>query len=376
LIPDRLSRHSASFDPEGNIILPEHDQTPTPDRETQSGGADQMPPTHAAIETLRSFTNDAVHEGIREYVVSIEEAGPLLGDLKRDTVSVLRRFWNFLVQPVWIPGKHKEAKEYSRVTLFVLDCMRFGGTFAAIFLVLFTVLNYQSFFEIAKARFGPLLATPSVTSSEQASDDSLQQSLMHAQTAGAMRGDLLSILPEVGPPDNRVIIPKLRLNIPLVTPSYDALLREDWTQVETDIQEALQDGVVHYPGTANPGQAGNFFVTGHSSYYPWAEGKYKTVFARLQDLKEGDEYWVYFNGDKHRYIVQTKKEVQPSDVTVLDQPPDLRISTLMTCTPVGTTLRRLIVVAQEVDPETGKPMRVGEHTEGTTKKVPLEALPI
>jgi len=134
---------------------------------------------------------------------------------------------------------------------------------------------------------------------------------------------------------------------------------------------------VHYPGTARPGQAGNFFVTGHSSYYPWAAGKYKTIFARLHQLNVGDEYWVYYGGDKHRYTVIEKKEVSPSDISVLDQPTDLRLATLMTCTPVGTTLRRLIIVSQEIDPLSGVALAVGEKGERSkTASVPLEALPI
>jgi len=134
--------------------------------------------------------------------------------------------------------------------------------------------------------------------------------------------------------------------------------------------------VVHYPGTANPGQAGNFFVTGHSSYYPWSPGNFKTVFARLHLLEVGDEYWVYFGGDRHRYTIKGKKEVRPSDVTVLDQPSNRRISTLMTCTPVGTTLRRLIITAQETDPVTGAAMKVGERATQQAPKYEMEALPI
>ncbi|MBI2523917.1 hypothetical protein HYW11_01730, partial [Candidatus Peregrinibacteria bacterium] len=60
-----------------------------------------------------------------------------------------------------------------------------------------------------------------------------------------------------------------------------------------------------------------------------------------------------------------------------DQPLDRRIATLMTCVPVGTTLRRLIVTAQELDPITGSPMAVGQHAATTdTPKIPSGMLPI
>ena len=283
----------------------------------------------------------------------------------------------FLAQPVIIPRKKRAPRKISRMRLFLEDTGRFGLTFAFLFIGLFVSMNYQSFWEIFLSQMLPFhqASAGALTYTQE----TLRQKLLQnpqLPTAGRNSESLLAYLPQVGPPENRILIPKLELNIPLVSPSYQALLDEDWTKLEEEIQEALMGGVVHYPGTARPGQAGNFFVTGHSSYYPWAPGKYKTVFARLNQLQPGDEYWVYFGGDRHRYVVRSKKEVSPGDVTVLDQPLDQRISTLMTCTPVGTTLRRLIISAEEVDPETGITLAVGEHHREELQKTQLEQLPI
>jgi sortase A len=155
-------------------------------------------------------------------------------------------------------------------------------------------------------------------------------------------------------------------------------MKEDWKQVEEDMQESLRDGVVHYPGSAKPGHAGNFFITGHSSYYPWNDGDFKDVFARLHELVAGDTYSVYYGGDLHTYRVLSKKEVRPSDVSVLDQPTDKRVATLMTCTPIGTTLRRLIVLAEEIDPATRLVLQIGQKTtdEQKTPMGRLGSLPI
>jgi len=327
--------------------------------------------TETHVRSIRSVTRSVIDEGLRQYHVSIVSAQPTVEILERRTVFSLKRLRDFLAQPVWVPAK-KDFKKRSRGMLFVTDILRFGSTFALIFAGLFLALNYQSFWQIAKARMTPLLTPPAIS----IQNDTLGAALAAPAAEAPAEGDMAAFLPPVGPPDDRIIIPKLDLNVPLVQPSVNALLRGDWPQVEQDIQDALQHGVVHYPGTAKPGQAGNFFVTGHSSYYPWAEGAYKTVFARLSELEVGDEYWVYYGGDKHRYIVRSKKEVQPNDITVLDQPTKQRISTLMTCTPVGTTLRRLIVVADEVDLVTGKPIGVGEHQQQQIQTVPLQALPI
>jgi LPXTG-site transpeptidase (sortase) family protein len=348
-----------------------------------SGIAERLPSYEDVVARLASvshLTREAAREGLRQYSVSLQSGGAALQTgLEKSSTGIgagLRRLGRFLAQPVWIPTRRKGLKEHTRGMLFLIDIVRFGGTFAVIFGVLFISLNYQSFWDITSSGVEKLVSGPSLDEGAGAADNALLQSL---QTGGGEQNpnDLFSFLPTVGPPDNRMIIPKLHLNVPLVTPKYDSLLRQDWNQVEKDIQDALRMGVVHYPGTAKPGQAGNFFVTGHSSYYPWDPGQFKTVFARLHELDVGDEYWVYFGGDKHRYVVRTKKEVSPSDITVLDQPANQRLSTLMTCTPVGTTLRRLIIQAEEVDPTTGVPLKVGERAgEELVPKVQLEALPI
>ncbi len=410
----RDSRHRAAYNDEGDIILPPDGETepemlfveetpavedlqivsfidddvwqsdeyqaaevsaPVFVREHVQHGRDAV---RSTIIGIASAASDSVGEGLRQYKVSIKAGAPLLEDARTGLRQFMQNFIATLRQPVWVPSGRQKVRQYSRGTLFVFDVLRFGGTFAVIFAVLFSIMNYQSFLQIASAKLDVFVNHPSLDT-EHAETSTMLAALKtsDADGEGRERGDLFSYLPTVGPPDNRIVIPKLKLNVPLVAPPVEALLRQDWVQVEEDIQDALTDGVVHYPGTARPGQAGNFFVTGHSSYYPWAPGHYKTVFARLHELDEGDEYWVYYNGDRHRYIVQNKKEVEPSDTSVLDQPGGMRMATLMTCTPVGTTLRRLILSAVEVDPLSGEPLAVGERTDKeVVPKIQLEALPI
>lgn len=330
-------------------------------------------------ERLYDVTNTVVSESVRQFSVSMIDGKSTIRKSMQSLHGGMRWTWNFVRQPVWVPGRNNQPKQYGRGALFALDVVRFGGTFASLFIVLFAGLNYQSFWAIAKSYVDPLAQVTHASDSANIDQDLAEKlkKIPSLTTAGEEDSGLIDVLPPVGPPENRIIIPSLNLNVPIAVPSNDALLREDWKKLEEDIQTALQDGVVHYPGTARPGQAGNFFVTGHSSYFPWAKGDYKSVFARLHELKVGDEYWIFYGGDKHRYIIQEKKEIKPSDVTVLDQPTGKRISTLMTCTPVGTTLRRLIVVAQEVDPVTGLALDVGEHQKREEMpKVRMEVLPI
>lgn len=104
--------------------------------------------------------------------------------------------------------------------------------------------------------------------------------------------------------------------------------------------------MIRYPGTARPGEKGNVFITGHSSYYLWAPGAYKDVFALLPNVEVGDTVTVYYNQRQFVYEIQEKKTVKPTEVDVLRQGEDKRL-TLMTCVPVGTNLNRLILVAKE-----------------------------
>jgi LPXTG-site transpeptidase (sortase) family protein len=321
--------------------------------------------------TVARATVSAARESELQVAWSIRDVGTWLHDLQRDVSATLERTLSFLLQPVWIPRKRGPPKQRSRAALFMGDVVRFGATFATIFGVLFVGLNYQSFSSIIAAQIDPLSAAEDAGKLSRM----LAVDAPDADVAVARAGDLFSLVPPVGPPENRLVIPKLNLNIPIVIPSNTALIDENWTALEKDIQDGLQHGVVHYPGTARPGQAGNVFITGYSSYY--YPGPYTSVFARLAELDPGDEFWLYYGGDKHRYRIIDEREVSPTDVSVLNQPSTIREATLMTCTPVGTTLRRLVVRAQEIDVITGEVLAVGEHgQQPDLPEMKMEMLPI
>jgi LPXTG-site transpeptidase (sortase) family protein len=244
---------------------------------------------------------------------------------------------------------------------FAETFLRTGATFTTVFLFLFLSFNFESYAKVARARLFPESAAP------------MQQalrglSLPALPRAGVSLRSLLPSLPQVGPPDDRLIIPKIALNVPIVHATDAALRRGDFQTFERDIQDTLRFGVVHYPGTAEPGELGNVFLTGHSSNYPWIRSKYNAVFALLPELEVGDEYFLASEGRLHRYRVTEIFEVSPRDVSVLEQPLDRRISTLMTCTPIGTTLRRLNVRGVEVDPQTGGVLAV-QPAEGRWQRV-------
>ena len=64
----------------------------------------------------------------------------------------------------------------------------------------------------------------------------------------------------------------------------------------------------------------------------------------MHQVEVGDEIIVYKDQKEYKYIVYDKFVVHPDQVDVLTQNGEDKL-TLITCTPVGTALNRLIVVA-------------------------------
>ncbi|MCC7356277.1 MAG: sortase [Candidatus Doudnabacteria bacterium] len=120
---------------------------------------------------------------------------------------------------------------------------------------------------------------------------------------------------------------------------------------ETEFQKALAHGVVHYPNTALAGQPGNMYVFGHSSDLPWSKGEYKTVFALLPQIKSDAEIFVSDDkGKEYKYKVLSTKVVAPTDLSVLDQQENKRkLLSVQTSYPVGTALKRFVVIAELVE---------------------------
>jgi sortase A len=123
--------------------------------------------------------------------------------------------------------------------------------------------------------------------------------------------------------------------------------------------QALHNGVVHYPDTANPGQRGNVVVFGHSSGQWWAPGDYKFVFTLLDKLQVDDKIVIDYQGVRYIYRMYAYKIVEPTDLSVLNQGNDNTL-TLITCTPVGTSAKRLIIIAKQIVPDVKEPTEVNQ----------------
>ncbi len=149
-------------------------------------------------------------------------------------------------------------------------------------------------------------------------------------------------------PDPRLIIPKINVDVPV---SYD--IGNDYASQ----MKAMAVGVAQFaiPGAdSHPGQVGNTVIAGHSSNDLLDSGDYKFIFAQLDKLTVGDSIYANYHGKRYTYTVTGKSVVEPTDVNKLVYPTTKPIMTLLTCTPLGTALHRLLITAEQVSPDPTK----------------------
>lgn len=143
----------------------------------------------------------------------------------------------------------------------------------------------------------------------------------------------------------RLIIPKINVDVPVM---YD---------VGTDNasqMKAMEKGLAHFPipgAHSHPGEIGNTVIAGHSSNDLFDSGDYKFIFAQLEKLKKGDTIYANYKGTRYTYVVTKTEVVKPTDVHKLVYRTSKPIMTLITCTPLGTALNRLLVTAEQVSPD-------------------------
>jgi sortase A len=111
----------------------------------------------------------------------------------------------------------------------------------------------------------------------------------------------------------------------------------DKTVVEGVSLANLKQGPGRYPETAMPGQEGNAAIAGHRTTYG-------APFNRIDELEPGDEILVETVQGQFRYEVSEQLIVSPSQVEVLEDKGDNRL-TLTACHPKFSARQRIIVVA-------------------------------
>lgn len=149
------------------------------------------------------------------------------------------------------------------------------------------------------------------------------------------------------PPTNRLIIPAINLDVPLVETSIS-----DFDNVtETTFDPDLENGVVRYPTTPVPWEWWNAFFFGHTSQEYWKNNPYGTVFRRIPQLKEGDKIQVIRDWVLYEYKVLDTVIVKPKNVndTYMNFGEEWKeYITLMGCYPIWRTDKRMLIFAEKI----------------------------
>lgn len=150
------------------------------------------------------------------------------------------------------------------------------------------------------------------------------------------------------PPGNRLIIPDLNINAPLIDTEASGVI--DFSKENFD--EELTKGVVKYPTTPVPGNKGNTLIFGHTSSEWWKKNEYGVIFRNIPKLKAGQKFYVIWNGKKTAYEMVERKVVRPKEVeNYYHEFSDKEESylTLMGCYPIWTADKRMMIVAKKIE---------------------------
>lgn len=199
---------------------------------------------------------------------------------------------------------------------------KYFGFVILIFAIIFVVINYRAFSDQAKYWY---------QNDIKINDNNQTNSIITEKPQTESQPEM---------PNNHLLISRIKVNAPITfnVPNEDVA-----------VAKALETGAIHLKGTALPGTVGNVFVTAHSSNYFWSKGEYNTLFATLGQLVVGDLIYIKYSSKTYKYTVYKSFVTNPNDLSVLNQGNE-SILTLMTCSPVGTNLKRLIVIAKQTYP--------------------------
>lgn len=254
----------------------------------------------------------------------------------------------------------KESKNFfslKNIKISVSFLTKYILTSCGIFLLLMVSTNYQAYVNIANSyikKDAMIEANNSLINSVKATNitnsnnedtkknkknnDNLNNSL---KSLVNLKEEKPSLDIDITPYDNRIIIPKIWKNIPLVDIKNRTV---SWQSELNDIfMSELEKWVVRYPGSVKPWEIGNSFIFWHSSNFPWIKWDYNDVFSLLNNVTNNDEIIIYYNQKKYTYTIKEKSVISPWNVSIFKWNKDKAQVMIMTCWPIWTTLNRLVV---------------------------------
>jgi len=224
----------------------------------------------------------------------------------------------------------KNAQNNLRKYLRLTSVLLLLTGISIILYVAFPIISWQIYFQPAFASQDITLSIPRVNIVDLARNSIDATDYTKAENWFKNYSPSLNQKNQVDTPSYTISIPKINIEEAIVS------------TVDTDLGKHL----VNYQGTGIPGKNGNAVIFGHSTLPQLFNPKdYKTIFANVYKLKNGDVIYAMINGVTYTYKIFRITVVDPENSSALVQDYDNSYLTLVTCTPPGTTWKRLIVKA-------------------------------
>ncbi|RJO59134.1 sortase [Candidatus Parcubacteria bacterium] len=170
------------------------------------------------------------------------------------------------------------------------------------------------------------IAVSAFETQDQASNNTNQPQNINASTSA--KRVKARVISRSRPPDNRLVIPKIGVNLPIVEGQNE--------------NSALNRGAWRIPNSSTPKIGGNTVLSAHRFRY---RPPSNLTLYLLDKLSVGDIMIVYWQGKEYDYRVGQIKIVprQNTDIAEPTQEPKL---TVFTCHPLFSTKERLVVIGE------------------------------
>lgn len=123
--------------------------------------------------------------------------------------------------------------------------------------------------------------------------------------------------------DQYLVIPTMWAVMPVVEVPYGSADYEAMKHGrEIDINKYLQNGILHFPHSADAGQEGKFFAFGHSNGLESRPGEFNAILANVMGLEAWvDQVWIFKKiagkFQLFKYRVTNSYETDPGNVNVM-----------------------------------------------------------
>lgn len=235
---------------------------------------------------------------------------------------------------------------YKKRVISVRILMRLSGLFIALvgFILasytFFPLISYEVYIQPVFANQAFAAPIPQTTIITQ---DSIKSLLQNTANSLSRFGDDSSWLPPTSPDQYKELgvteqlsnfylsIPRLGIN--------DAYV--------SAIDNNVNLHPILFPGSAIPPNKGNAAIFGHSTLPQWFDPHNpKAIFATALDVQIGDKIQITIGSNVYTYKVIKMSIVEADDTSYLAQDTDGSYVSIITCTPPGTTWKRLVIKAK------------------------------